>query len=71
MEWEMPIPPEAFEALEAAEPCRFADLSSCTRTTGVYTLWDEGLFLYVGIAYRDPEDPNKPPNPSAHGSAVG
>jgi hypothetical protein len=48
------IPPDAVLAFESDEPHRFADLSSCTTETGVYTLWDEGRLLYVGISYKDP-----------------
>ena len=48
------IPQEALRELETAVPCRLTDLTSCPRKPGVYTLWHEKTFLYVGIARRDP-----------------
>jgi len=50
------LPQEALRELETAVPRRLADLTGCPRTPGVYTLWNEKLFLYVGIARRDPRE---------------
>lgn len=48
------IPQEELRELETAVPCHLTDLIRCPRTPGVYTLWDEKVFLYLGIARRDP-----------------
>lgn len=52
----------ALEALESGPAFRLGELaaSPCSRSTGVYTLWDEGVFLYVRIARVDPGETNNP-----------
>jgi hypothetical protein len=57
---------DALEALESGPAFRLGELaaSPCSRSTGVYTLWDEGVFLYVGIARVDPSETT---NPQAEG----
>src|SRR5581483_1865395 len=53
---------DALAALESGPAVRLGQLaaSSCSRSTGVYTLWDEGVFLYVGIARVDPSETTYP-----------
>ncbi len=53
---------DGLHALEKGPPSRLADLaaSECPRTTGVYTLWDEELFLYVGVARINPAETANP-----------
>jgi hypothetical protein len=52
----------ALEALEASPPSRLGELmsSDCPRTTGLYTLWDGEVLLYVGIARVEAEEGKNP-----------